>query len=214
MCGSDSGIWASSWTATGPQYTETSVTTSSWSGPYEGEVDNRVSVGLGRSQFCLVQTRPRPDPQSVLIVFPQQDSGVQTRVFDTSCLEFLTRWAGIITINSLFLLQMAARLPPNQAAIFLSLMTMEGRSFSPTDVMEAVQLNRDFPSALKFLTYSCPICQEQVSFSKVRDVSCDQSETRQPVSSSRSVFPLDHHHDSLGALELTAADFHRLDGLT
>ncbi|XP_045907148.1 E3 ubiquitin-protein ligase RNF31 isoform X2 [Micropterus dolomieu] len=64
-------------------------------------------------------------------------------------------------------MKMAARLPPNQAAIFLSLMTMEGRSFSPTDVMEAVQLNRDFPSALKFLTYSCPICQEQVSFSKI-----------------------------------------------
>ncbi|KAI3374714.1 hypothetical protein L3Q82_021028, partial [Scortum barcoo] len=64
-------------------------------------------------------------------------------------------------------MQMAARLPPDQAAIFLSLMTMEGRSFSPGDVIEAVQLNRDFPSALKFLTHSCPICQEQVSFSKI-----------------------------------------------
>lgn len=63
--------------------------------------------------------------------------------------------------------KMAARLPPDKAAIYLSLMTMEGRSFSPGDVMEAVQLNRDFPLALKFLTHSCPICQEQVSFSKI-----------------------------------------------
>ncbi|XP_028283360.1 E3 ubiquitin-protein ligase RNF31 isoform X2 [Parambassis ranga] len=62
--------------------------------------------------------------------------------------------------------RMAARLPPNQASAFLSLMTMEGRSFSPADVMEAVQLNRDFPSALRFLTHICPICQDQVSFSK------------------------------------------------
>ncbi|XP_054452609.1 E3 ubiquitin-protein ligase RNF31 isoform X2 [Anoplopoma fimbria] len=65
------------------------------------------------------------------------------------------------------LIQMAARLPPDQAASFLSLVTMEGRGFSPSDVMEAVQLSRDLPSALKFLTHSCPFCQEQVSFSKI-----------------------------------------------
>ncbi|KAM6989839.1 uncharacterized protein LKV04_009434 [Tautogolabrus adspersus] len=65
-------------------------------------------------------------------------------------------------------IQMAACLHPDQAAIFLSLMTMEGRSFSPDDVIEAVQLTRDFLSALKFLTHCCPICQEQVSFSKIR----------------------------------------------
>ncbi|XP_041805183.1 E3 ubiquitin-protein ligase RNF31 isoform X2 [Chelmon rostratus] len=64
-------------------------------------------------------------------------------------------------------IKMASHLPPDQASIFISLMTMEGRSFIPGDVMEAVQLNRDFPSALKFLTHSCPICQEQVSFSKI-----------------------------------------------
>ncbi|XP_029970898.1 E3 ubiquitin-protein ligase RNF31 [Salarias fasciatus] len=65
------------------------------------------------------------------------------------------------------LLQMASRLLPAQASVFLSLMTMEGRSFSPADVMEAVQLNRDYPSALRFLTHICPICQDQVSFSKI-----------------------------------------------
>ncbi|XP_068998295.1 E3 ubiquitin-protein ligase RNF31 isoform X1 [Embiotoca jacksoni] len=64
-------------------------------------------------------------------------------------------------------IKMAARLPPDQASVFLSLVTMEGRSFSPADVMEAVQLNRDFPSALRFLTHNCPICQDQVSFSKI-----------------------------------------------
>uniref|UniRef100_A0A3Q0R4P5 Si:dkey-181m9.8 n=1 Tax=Amphilophus citrinellus TaxID=61819 RepID=A0A3Q0R4P5_AMPCI len=63
--------------------------------------------------------------------------------------------------------QMAARLPPDQATVFLSLMTMEGRNFSSADVLEAVQINRDFPSALKFLSHNCPICQEQVSFSKI-----------------------------------------------
>ncbi|XP_034410913.1 E3 ubiquitin-protein ligase RNF31 isoform X3 [Cyclopterus lumpus] len=65
------------------------------------------------------------------------------------------------------IMKMAARLPPDQATTFLSLVTLEGRSFSPTDVMEAVQLSRDLPSALRFLTHSCPICQEQVSFSKI-----------------------------------------------
>ncbi|KAM9321716.1 E3 ubiquitin-protein ligase RNF31 isoform 2-T2 [Pholidichthys leucotaenia] len=64
-------------------------------------------------------------------------------------------------------LQIAAQLPSDQAAVFTSLMTVEGRCFSPTDVLEAVQLNRDFPSALRFLSHRCPICQDQVSFSKI-----------------------------------------------
>uniref|UniRef100_A0A665TLH4 E3 ubiquitin-protein ligase RNF31-like n=1 Tax=Echeneis naucrates TaxID=173247 RepID=A0A665TLH4_ECHNA len=63
--------------------------------------------------------------------------------------------------------QMASHLRPDQAAMFLCLMKMEGRGFSPSDVMEAVQLNKDFPSALRFLTHSCPICHEQVTFSKI-----------------------------------------------
>ncbi|XP_029309076.1 E3 ubiquitin-protein ligase RNF31 isoform X3 [Cottoperca gobio] len=64
-------------------------------------------------------------------------------------------------------IKIAACLPPDQAAIYLSLVTIEGRVFSPSDVMEAVQLSRDLPSALRFLTHSCPICQEQVSFNKI-----------------------------------------------
>ncbi|GLD68984.1 uncharacterized protein AKAME5_002029700 [Lates japonicus] len=64
-------------------------------------------------------------------------------------------------------IKMAARLSPDQAAIFLSLTKMKGRGFSPSDVMEAVQLNKDLPSALRFLTHSCPICQDQVTFSKI-----------------------------------------------
>ncbi|XP_030016247.1 E3 ubiquitin-protein ligase RNF31-like isoform X1 [Sphaeramia orbicularis] len=64
-------------------------------------------------------------------------------------------------------IKIASCLPPDKAAIFLRLLDMEGPRFSTTDVLEAVHLNRDYPSALKFLTYSCPICQEQVSFSKV-----------------------------------------------
>ncbi|XP_055360008.1 E3 ubiquitin-protein ligase RNF31 isoform X3 [Betta splendens] len=63
--------------------------------------------------------------------------------------------------------KMATHLPPNQAAMFLSLMRLEGRSFSLNDAMEAVQLNRDFSSALRFLSHNCPICQDQVTFSKI-----------------------------------------------
>ncbi|KAL2097567.1 hypothetical protein ACEWY4_006774 [Coilia grayii] len=54
-----------------------------------------------------------------------------------------------------------------KAAMFKSLLTMEGRDFSPTDVLEAVQACRDLPSALKYLSHECPICQEQVCFSKI-----------------------------------------------
>lgn len=44
---------------------------------------------------------------------------------------------------------------------------MPERSFSLPDVVEAVRLSADLPSALRFLSHSCPICQEQVSFSQV-----------------------------------------------
>ncbi|XP_076023798.1 E3 ubiquitin-protein ligase RNF31 isoform X2 [Genypterus blacodes] len=59
-----------------------------------------------------------------------------------------------------------AHLPLEKAAMFLQLLGLE-QNFNTADVLEAVQLNRDFPSALKFLSHSCPICQEQVSFSKI-----------------------------------------------
>lgn len=64
---------------------------------------------------------------------------------------------------------MASLLPTDRATVFLALMSMEGRSFTSTDAMEAVQHSRDLPSALKFLSHCCPICQEQMSFSKARN---------------------------------------------
>ncbi|KAK1875257.1 E3 ubiquitin-protein ligase RNF31, partial [Dissostichus eleginoides] len=63
-------------------------------------------------------------------------------------------------------IQMAAGLPPDQKITFLSLLK-EGRGFRPADVFEAVQLSPDYPSALRFLTHCCPLCQEQVTFSKI-----------------------------------------------
>ncbi|XP_066508462.1 uncharacterized protein [Hoplias malabaricus] len=54
-----------------------------------------------------------------------------------------------------------------KADMFRSILSMEGCSFSPSDVLEAVQACRDFPSALKYLSHDCPICQEQMSFSKM-----------------------------------------------
>uniref|UniRef100_A0A8D0AQR1 Si:dkey-181m9.8 n=1 Tax=Sander lucioperca TaxID=283035 RepID=A0A8D0AQR1_SANLU len=82
---------------------------------------------------------------------------------------YSTVWYGVFSFSVLVLFppQMAAGLPPDKAAIFLSLVTLEGRGFSPDDVMEAVRLSRDFPSALRFLSHCCPLCQDQVSFSKI-----------------------------------------------
>ncbi|XP_008335691.1 E3 ubiquitin-protein ligase RNF31 isoform X3 [Cynoglossus semilaevis] len=59
------------------------------------------------------------------------------------------------------------QLRPDQVSIYRSLMEMEDQKFSPTDVIEAVQLTKDLPSALRFLNHCCPICQDQVTFSKV-----------------------------------------------
>uniref|UniRef100_A0AAQ4P7I1 Uncharacterized protein n=1 Tax=Gasterosteus aculeatus aculeatus TaxID=481459 RepID=A0AAQ4P7I1_GASAC len=100
----------------------------------------------GDSPLQTVQSEEARDRHKTSSVVLVQDSGPTARVD---------------------LIKMAACLPPDQAASFLSLATMEGRGFSPSDVMEAVQLSKDFPSALRFLTHNCPICQEQVSFSKI-----------------------------------------------
>lgn len=98
----------------------------------------------------------------------------------------------------------ASHLPPDRATIFLALSTLEGRSFSPGDILEAVQLNADFNSALKFLTHCCPICQEQVSFSKVRDLPVASANQRAVSSANQSAassswirLSADHHNDPL-----------------
>ncbi|XP_053544638.1 uncharacterized protein si:dkey-181m9.8 isoform X2 [Ictalurus punctatus] len=54
-----------------------------------------------------------------------------------------------------------------KAEMFSIILSQEGCSFTPADVLEAVQACRDIPSALKYLSHDCPICQEQVSFSKM-----------------------------------------------
>ncbi|XP_060729774.1 uncharacterized protein si:dkey-181m9.8 isoform X1 [Tachysurus vachellii] len=54
-----------------------------------------------------------------------------------------------------------------KAEMFSIILSQEGCTFTPTDVLEAVQACRDIPSALKYLSHVCPICQEQVSFSKM-----------------------------------------------
>ncbi|XP_026062523.1 uncharacterized protein LOC113045951 isoform X4 [Carassius auratus] len=54
-----------------------------------------------------------------------------------------------------------------KAEMFRSILSLEGCSFSSTDVLEAVQSCRDLPSALKYLCHDCPICQEQVSFNRM-----------------------------------------------
>ncbi|CAM4592382.1 unnamed protein product [Leuciscus chuanchicus] len=54
-----------------------------------------------------------------------------------------------------------------KAEMFRSILSLEGCSFSSTDVLEAVQSCRDLPSALKYLCHDCPICEEQVSFNRM-----------------------------------------------
>ncbi|XP_034039053.1 E3 ubiquitin-protein ligase RNF31 isoform X2 [Thalassophryne amazonica] len=63
--------------------------------------------------------------------------------------------------------RITACLPPDKVTMFLSLLSFEGKNFSTDDVLQAVQLNKDVSSALKFLTHTCPICQDQVSFAKI-----------------------------------------------
>lgn len=58
------------------------------------------------------------------------------------------------------------QLPPEKAQVFWNLMTMQSRQFQPLEALEAVQLCKDLASALKYLSHTCPICQEQVTFSK------------------------------------------------
>ncbi|KAJ8272732.1 hypothetical protein GJAV_G00092810 [Gymnothorax javanicus] len=57
--------------------------------------------------------------------------------------------------------------PREKSHMFQSLVSMEGRSFTQEDVLEAVQSCRDLPSALRYLSHECPICREQRSFSKM-----------------------------------------------
>ncbi|XP_062843862.1 E3 ubiquitin-protein ligase RNF31 [Trichomycterus rosablanca] len=54
-----------------------------------------------------------------------------------------------------------------KAEVFSIISSLEGSNFSPADVLEAVQACQDVPSALKYLTHDCPICREQMSFSKM-----------------------------------------------
>ncbi|XP_073347595.1 E3 ubiquitin-protein ligase RNF31 isoform X2 [Pagrus major] len=112
----------------------------------------------GESSVGIIQSEAARDRQAWGVLVPV--AGRAAVPHEDVCAERLQPGAGEDHIK------MATCLPPDQAAIFLSLMTMEEQSFTPGDVLEAVQLNQDFTSALKFLTHSCPICQEQVSFSK------------------------------------------------
>ncbi|KAJ8406891.1 hypothetical protein AAFF_G00291670 [Aldrovandia affinis] len=57
--------------------------------------------------------------------------------------------------------------PQDKVNMFQSLLSLDGRSFTPEEVLEAVQSCWDLPSALRYLSHECPICQEQVSFSKI-----------------------------------------------
>ncbi|XP_061589057.1 E3 ubiquitin-protein ligase RNF31 isoform X2 [Cololabis saira] len=105
-------------------------------------------------------------------------------------------------------------LPPDQAALFLSLMMMQGQSFNHADVMEAVQLNRDLTSALRFLTHRCPICHDQVSFSRIVPMThCSCFLCQSCFTSFFSVAIKERSVDQLVCPQCGQPDIHGLGGL-
>ncbi|XP_039610271.1 E3 ubiquitin-protein ligase lubel-like isoform X2 [Polypterus senegalus] len=58
-------------------------------------------------------------------------------------------------------------IPEDKCNIFQRLLTLEERSFTVEDIIEAIEYNKDYESALKYLSHECPICNNQVSFSKI-----------------------------------------------
>ncbi|KAM4605060.1 E3 ubiquitin-protein ligase RNF31 isoform 2-T2 [Polymixia lowei] len=108
--------------------------------------------------------RPEPPSSSHLLPYTSSgsDCGLQTK--DTVTQD---NWQTHPERPERTQVSLPVPLPPDKAAMFRSLLAMEGRCFNTTDVMEAVQLNRDLHSALKYLSHTCPICQDQVSFSKI-----------------------------------------------
>ncbi|CAL8347779.1 unnamed protein product [Merluccius merluccius] len=101
---------------------------------------------------------------------PSPGSGRQTpgRSRRTPGGEHLTTGSGHLTKQpELAQVLLRGRLPAEKAAVFWHLMTLPGQDFKPLEVLEAVQHNKDLASALKYLSHTCPICQEQVTFSKI-----------------------------------------------
>ncbi|XP_048385271.2 uncharacterized protein si:dkey-181m9.8 isoform X2 [Stegostoma tigrinum] len=58
-------------------------------------------------------------------------------------------------------------LPREKSEIFQRLMSLQDNNFTAEDVVEAVQSGLNFESALRYLSHECPICGEQVTFSKI-----------------------------------------------
>ncbi|KAF3857556.1 hypothetical protein F7725_010757 [Dissostichus mawsoni] len=134
----------------------------------------------GRVQLITADTPPHLSQRTLLFITPphlpaQKDPlsrGLEALSLDPQQVDSPVRTgrsgANIHTSGSVDLLpaavdhiQIAAGLPPDQKITFLSLLK-EGRGFRPADVLEAVQLSPDYPSALRFLTHCCPLCQEQI----------------------------------------------------
>ncbi|XP_067831514.1 uncharacterized protein si:dkey-181m9.8 isoform X2 [Heptranchias perlo] len=58
-------------------------------------------------------------------------------------------------------------LSKEKSEIFQSLLSLQDQNFNAEDVMEVVQSGLNYESALRYLSHECPICREQVSFSKI-----------------------------------------------
>ncbi|XP_032875472.1 E3 ubiquitin-protein ligase RNF31 isoform X2 [Amblyraja radiata] len=61
----------------------------------------------------------------------------------------------------------AADSSKEKSDLFQRLLSTDDQNFSAEDVMEVVQSGLNYESALRYLSHECPICSEQVSFSRV-----------------------------------------------
>ncbi|XP_064202225.1 uncharacterized protein si:dkey-181m9.8 isoform X1 [Anguilla rostrata] len=149
------------------------VTQLPWGTP-PGTMRNKLTLYFQRRRHgggeVLRVLYPAPEPGRACVVF--RDPRDAERV--------LSRTGHVITVNeqqfpvqvqrverALAQVPVPDGVPRDKSQMFRSLVSMEGRSFSQEEVLEAVQSCRDLPSALRYLSHECPICRDQVSFSKI-----------------------------------------------
>ncbi|XP_078072185.1 uncharacterized protein LOC144495711 [Mustelus asterias] len=65
------------------------------------------------------------------------------------------------------LLSIPVALPREKSEIFQRLLSLQDQNFNAEDVLEVVQSDLNYESALRYLSHECPICRERVSFSKI-----------------------------------------------
>lgn len=136
------------------------------------KIKNKLTIYFQRKQNgggeVVSVTYPSVQPDQAVITFRQNADAAQV----------LLAPRRIITVDEKQVLIQLERVkaspvpvpenvPFEKAEMFNIILSQDGCTFNPADVLEAVQTCQDVPSALKYLSHDCPICREQVSFSKM-----------------------------------------------